>query len=48
MIWVVGVLDKPCVVTASGVYGPVPATGVLSMARLCAADAASASRRSRR
>jgi hypothetical protein len=45
MIWV-GVLDEPCVVTASD--GPVPAAGVLSIARLCAADAASASRRSRR
>ena len=38
----VGVLDKLCVVTVSD--GPVPAAGILSIARLCAADAASASR----
>lgn len=42
MIWV-EVLDEPCVVTASDELC-VPAAGVLSIAQLCAADAASASR----
>ena len=45
MIWV-GVLDKPCVVTASDKL--VTAAGALSIARLCTTDAATASSRSRR